>query len=184
MEEEKFQWDFEELKLKAIQERKRMEIEKMNLDPNRFIEADISLGELIEHMKDYKPPRERLWIKINSRNFKRAIEIIAKQIGYFKDTRHQTVHFMRCCLVFWFGRVTKAQAHVIDTSFKKTINSSHVMYHARSRHQQELYGVELNEAEKLKKKLQDDYLRSEYDPTFVFNPDLGDIAKAFEPYFK
>ena len=65
----------------------------MNLDRNRFIEADLSLGELIEHMKNYKPPRERLWIKINSRNFKRAIDIIAKQIGYYKETRHQTVYF-------------------------------------------------------------------------------------------
>ena len=155
MEEEKYQWDFEDLRLKAIQKRRTVEIEKMNLDPNRFIGADLTFGELIEHIKDYKKPRERLWIKINSRNFKRAIDIIAKQIGYYKETRHQTVHFMKCCLVFWFGRVSKAQAHVIDTSFKKAIIPSHIMYHARSRHQQELYGVELNEAEKLKKTLQD-----------------------------
>lgn len=184
MEEEKYQWDFEELRIKAIQETTTREIEKLKLDPNRFVDADISPEDLLGHMKDYKAPRERLWIKINSKNFRFTIDIIARQIGYYKKYKHRAVSFMRCCLVFWFGKVTKAQAHVIDSNFKQAINAGSVMHHARSRHQQELYGVELNEAQKLKKKLQDDYLRSQYDPTFKFNPDLGDISKAFEPYLK
>ena len=63
MEEEKYQWDFEELRIKAIQETTTREIEKLKLDPNRFVDADISPEDLLGHLKDYKAPRERLWIR-------------------------------------------------------------------------------------------------------------------------
>ena len=47
------------------------------------------------------------------------------------------------------------------------------------------YGqIKLTDTESTRKKLEEDELRSHYDPTFVFNPSMDDIYSAYDHFLR
>ena len=74
--------------------------------------------EIGDEMRKYVPPKERLFVHIDSPEFRMAAAYLRSCINKYRFRQKKGFFLMRCCNVIWFGSKPDPCSHIIDDEFR------------------------------------------------------------------